>query len=154
MKRLIRKILREEIDKSDKHYRILDIISDHVHLPYFKSMEGLTIYDKYDQLYIMKKILGDDIYIREGVDRIYDEYGNQIYIEDSDGRWGKWEYNENSDNIYWENYLGKWEKNEYDDKGNRIYYEEDTGYWFKYEYYDNGKIKYYETSDGIINDYR
>ena len=33
MKKLIRKILREEIEKSDKHYRRLDIISDHVQLP-------------------------------------------------------------------------------------------------------------------------
>ena len=63
MKRLIKKILREEIDKSDRHYRRLDIISDHVHLPYFKSMVGLTIDEKDDQEYIMKKILGNDIYI-------------------------------------------------------------------------------------------
>ena len=61
MKRLIKKILREEINKSDRHYRILDKISEYVELPYFKSMEGLTIYDEDDQEYIMKKILGDDI---------------------------------------------------------------------------------------------
>ena len=57
MKRLIKKILREEIDKSDKHYRMLDIISDHVELPFFKSMEGLKIYDEDDQIYIIPSLL-------------------------------------------------------------------------------------------------
>jgi hypothetical protein len=106
MKKLIKRILREEIVKSDKHYRILDKISEHVQLPYFKSMESLTIDDVDDQVYIMKKIYGNDIYIKEDYDRIYDEYGNQIYNEDSEGRWGKWEYDDNGNMIYFENYDG------------------------------------------------
>jgi len=111
MKRLIKKILREEIDKSDRHYRRLDIISDHVHLPYLRSMEGLTIYEKGDQEYIMKKILGNDVSI-DG-EYFYDDKGYLIYLENSSG---------------W------WEKFEYDDKGNRIYYEDSDGSWGKYEY--------------------
>ena len=98
MKRLIKRILREEIDKSDKHYRILDKISDHVQLPYFDSMVGLTIYDVDDQLYIMKKILGNDIYIRGNViydHRVNNENGNEIYFENSNGFWEKREYNDN-----------------------------------------------------------
>ena len=103
MKRLIRKILREEINKSDRHYRMLDKISDHVQLPYFESMEGLTIDDKDDQLYIMKKILGNDIYIR----------GNAIS-------------NDNCTIIYWEN-SGYWVKRECDNDGNMVYYENSDG---------------------------
>ena len=81
MKKLIKRILREEIEKSDRHYRRLDIISDHVQLPYFKSMEGLTIYEKDDQEYIMEKILGN-ITIKE--DTIYNEDGEVLYHEDQD----------------------------------------------------------------------
>jgi hypothetical protein len=110
MKRLIRKILREEIDKSDKHYRMLDKISDHVHLPYFESMEGLTIDDEDDQEYIMRKILG-----------------NEIYIEESNG-WDKYIYDDNGNEIYYENSYGDWWEWEYDDKGNEIYFETSTGY--------------------------
>ena len=137
MKRLIRKILREEIEKSDRHYRILDKISEHVQLPYFESMEGLTIDDEDDQEYIMRKILGNEIYIEEsngGWDKyIYDDNGNEIYYEDSEGYWNKWEY---------------------DDKGNIIYYENSEG-WRKYEYDENLKgWIYYEGSDGRIIDYR
>jgi hypothetical protein len=97
MKRLIRKILREEIDKSDKHYRILDKISDHVQLPYFKSMEGLTIYEHNDQEYIMRKLLGN-ISIELLIDKrkyILDDKGYEIYYESSKGYWEKREYNDN-----------------------------------------------------------
>ena len=110
MKKLIRKILREEIDKSDRHYKMLDKISNHVQLPYFESMEGLTIYDKDDQEYIMRKILGNDISIK----------GKSIYYY--------------GDMIYWEDSSGEWQKNEYDDKGNRIYSVDSDGSWWKYEY--------------------
>ena len=108
MKKLIRKILREEIEKSDRHYKILDKISEYVQLPYFKSMEGLTIDDKDDQLYIMRKILGNiSIELIDIRKYILDDKGYEIYYESS---------------------KGYWEKREYDDKGNRIYYEDSDGY--------------------------
>jgi hydroxymethylpyrimidine pyrophosphatase-like HAD family hydrolase len=131
MKRLICKILREEIEKSDRHYKMLDKISEYVEIPYFDLMEGLTIYDKDDQEYIMKKILGNDIYIRGNV--IRNENGKIIYIEKSDG---------------------DWVKREYDDKGNNIYQERSDGYWNKWEYDYNGKRIYWEDSDGRITDRR
>jgi len=175
MEKLIRKILREEIDKSDRHYRRLDIISDHVQLPYFKSMVGLTIYDKDDQLYIMKKILGNDIYIG-GYNTIlhykwgkevyvenddgswwkteYDDKGSIIYEEDSEGGWGRFEYDDKGKMIYEEYSFGIWTKWEYDDNGNRIYYEQSSGHWKKTEWDDNGYMLYYETSEGDIIDNR
>jgi hypothetical protein len=102
--------LPPDTQKSDKHYRMLDKISNYGELPYFKSMEGLTIYDKDDQEYIMRKILGDDISIK-GRSIYY--YGDMIYYEHSDGDWEKWVY---------------------DDKGNRIYSVDSDGNWWKYEY--------------------
>jgi hypothetical protein len=173
MKRLIRKILREEIEKSDRHYRMLDKISDHVHLPYFKSMEDFAIDEKDDQLYIMRKIYGNDISIDGGY--IYDDKGNEIYQEYDDGWWGKWEYDDNGNQIYHEDSDGYWRKYEYDDKGNRTYSEHSNGYWQKWEYDDKGKkvfhedssgywkkmeyddrgnVIYYEESSGYIRDYR
>tara|TARA_R110000803_G_scaffold17862_1_gene48001 strand:- start:195 stop:842 length:648 start_codon:yes stop_codon:yes gene_type:complete len=167
MKRLIRKILREEIEKSDKHYRMLDKISDHVQLPYFKSMEGLTIDDKDDQLYILKKILGDGITIHlEGLwEYPYDDFtiikdgkGNEIYEEffddgsknpDSyDGKWYKREYDDNGNLIYREHSDGFWVKFEYDKNGNNIYFEDSDGIRVKYEYDDKGNNIYQESSDG------
>jgi hypothetical protein len=133
MKRLIRKILREEIEKSDRHYRMLDKISDHVQLPYFKSMEGLTIDDKDDQLYIMRKILGVDIgYTFEIGDKnfnvIYDDDGYDIYKERLDGYWYKYEYDEHGNQIYIEESNGDWVKSEYDDNNNWVYEEHSDGY--------------------------
>jgi YD repeat-containing protein len=152
MKRLIRKILREEIEKSDRHYRILDKISDHVHLPYFKSMEGLTIDDKDDQLYIMKKIYGYNIRIKGKY--IYDDKGNEIYEEYDDGSWVKWEYDDNDNMLYYEDSDGYWRKYEYDDKGNKIYKEDSNGKWSKYVYDEDGELEYEEDSDGYIWDNR
>tara|TARA_R110000803_G_scaffold3218_2_gene10963 strand:- start:145 stop:639 length:495 start_codon:yes stop_codon:yes gene_type:complete len=164
MKKLIKRILREEIDKSDKHYRILDKISDYVQLPYFKSMEGLTIYDKDDQEYIMEKILGVDITINFSNLDLYDNLpivigmfdveGNILYSEDSRGYWEKYEYDDKGNMIYRESSYGYWYKWEYDDNGKLIYYERSDGHWEKREYDDNGNKIYFENSDGRIIDRR
>jgi hypothetical protein len=171
MKRLIRKILREEIEKSDKHYRILDKISNYVEIPYFKSMEGLTIYDKDDQEYIMRKILGNisitinplsnnlikdnkgNVIYKEEYDGYwtkseYDDNNNWVYEEDKGDGWQKFEYNDNGDMLYWSTSHDEWRKWEYDDKGNLIYFEDNNGDWEKYEYDDNGNTLYYEYSNG------
>ena len=134
MKRLIKRILREEIDKSDKHYRMLDKISDHVQLPYFESMEGLTIYDEDDQEYILKKIYGNNIKIKGR--NIYDDkklnfrylewYGNLIYHESRGDYWAKREY-DNDIMISYENSNNEWYIWEYDDQGREIYYEDYGG---------------------------
>ena len=163
MKKLIRKILREEIEKSDRHYRMLDKISDYVDIPYFKSMEGLTIYDKDDQEYIMEKILGVDITINliikvfdnlPIVIGMFDDEGNILYSEGSFGKWEKKEYDDRGNVIYYERSNGYWEKQEYDDNDNMLYYERSDGYWFKQEYDDKGNKIYLERSNGNIWDNR
>jgi len=58
---------------------------------------------------------------------VYDVKGNQIYLEDSNGYWAKWEYDEKGNEIYFEDSKGNWAKWEYDEKGNEIYYESSNG---------------------------
>jgi hypothetical protein len=118
MKRLIRKILREEIEKSDRHYRMLDKISDHVEIPYVQQMKdkyGVT--DKESQKYILKQIYGNDINfldknndfgiihnIRDTVNPNF--AGKLLYIEDSTGWWRKFEYDDRGKEIYREDSNG------------------------------------------------
>ena len=62
---------------------------------------------------------------------IKDKNRRLIYIEYSDGIWGKWEY---------------------DSQDNEIYFEDSSGYWSKYEYDSQGNLIYFENSDGGIVD--
>ena len=57
----------------------------------------------------------------------YDQNGNQIYFEDSNGYWDKSEYDQNGKIIYVENSNGYWDKSEYNQNGNRIYVEYSNG---------------------------
>ena len=58
---------------------------------------------------------------------IQDKNGNHIYLEYSDGFWGKWEYDSQGNQIYFENSNGYWAKREWDSKGNEIYFENSNG---------------------------
>jgi hypothetical protein len=63
-------------------------------------------------------------------------------------------YDDNGNIIYRETSEGFWCKQEFDDNGNKIYYENSEGYWFKRDYDSNGNILYYENSTGYIIDNR
>jgi hypothetical protein len=89
---------------------------------------------------------------KKGSLSLYDLNGNEIYQEDSDGIWCKWEYDSNGNQIYREYSDG--EKSEYDSNGNQIYYEDVKGYWIKREYDANGTRIYFEDSNGEIVDNR
>lgn len=58
---------------------------------------------------------------------IKDNYGKEIYFENSDGKWCKYEYNDNGREIYYENNSEFWYKKEYDKEGNIIYFENSNG---------------------------
>jgi glucose dehydrogenase len=60
----------------------------------------------------------------------------------------------NSKEIYYENSDGFWAKYEYDSDGNRIYYENSDGFWGKWEYDSQENVIYYENSYGTIIDNR
>ena len=105
-------------------------ITNHIEMPYFKSMReyGLSS-DKYEL--VLSKVYNQPVsIIGNGV---YDNDGNQIYYEGS---------------------YGYWWKREYDTNGNLIYSEYSDGYWYKYKYDINGNIIYRENSDGDIEDNR
>ncbi len=76
----------------------------------------------------------------------YDENGNCIYIEGSDGTWTKYEYDKNNNNIYEENLYSGWTKHTYDTYGNIILTEYDDGTTLKYTYDENGNNIYWENS--------
>ena len=91
----------------------------------------------------------------DGTLRLYDDKGNKIYDEDSNGYWLKYEYDDNNNQIYYENSEGYWQKYEYDADGNMTYYETSRCYWAKYESDANGNVIYWEDSvDGVIYDKR
>lgn len=96
----------------------------------------------------------------------YDDSGNLVYSERSDGSWEKYEYNENGDVTSFESSIGYWYKNtynengiivsckgegddwtdkKYDEKGNVIY-STDGDIYTKYEYNSQGQILYSETT--------
>jgi hypothetical protein len=85
---------------------------------------------------------------------IKDKNGNQIYYENSDGYWSKWEYDSKGNEIYLEDSYGFWRKWERDSQGKLIYYEDSTGRWDKHKYDSKGNEIYLETSRGVIIDNR
>jgi len=152
MKKIIRKILKE-----DQRERYLDKIADFMKNDY-PLFHNLKLYGFYDQLltreitYILSGIFGEPVRINQY--GIYDKNNNEIYWENSDGKWNKREYDENGNLIYKEDSDDHWEKWEHDERNNEIYYETSNGFWIKRKYDENGNEIYYEDSDGYIEDYR
>ena len=127
MKNIIRRILKE--DQRERYLnKIIKFIKND--FPLFNNMK---LYGFYDQLseeelyYVFSEIFDQPVeYDENGI--IFNENGNQIYLENSDGYWEKTEYNENGKLIYYENSDGYWEKTEYNENGKLIYYENSNGY--------------------------
>ena len=131
-----------------KYERYINYIVNDLEIPYFFNMEnqyGLSP-DEYEL--VLSKVYNQPVSIKGSY--VYDEQGNQIYYENSDGNWVKWEYDTNGNKIYREDRNGYWWKSEYDNDGNQIYSEDSNGFWYKYEYDTNGNKIYYEDSDGVI----
>ena len=120
----------------------------------FPIIKNLKDYGFYDQLsgdelnYVLSGIFEQPV--KKYINNIINENGNQIYFENSDGKWWKKEYDDNGNTIYFENSNGEWEKSKYDEYGYIIYKETSNGLWRKWEYNDNGNIIYYEDSHGEI----
>jgi YD repeat-containing protein len=171
MKRLIKKILREQFEYKQQLFNLLRSgDSDNIEMvkmvsqgqdinilellieyfkqvgpPYFKILNHFDLSDS-EIDYILSGIFGKPVEYYEG-GNIYDENNKRIYSENSDGVWYKYEYDENGNIIYYENSYGYWTKYEYDDRGNLIYEENSDGDWYRKEY-DNHNEIYYEHHDG------
>jgi hypothetical protein len=178
MKRLIRKILREQFNYKEKIFKLLQSGQDeNIEMvkylsegqgydlkellieyfqeyspPYFKIFNILEL-TKEEQGFILKKILGNKDIEWEYVGNIlmvYDNNGKKIYHEDSRGTWYTTEHL-NKESITRDKY-GIYERVLYDDKGNVIFVvdgdDDSYSYWEKYEYDDNGNIIYWEDNRG------
>ena len=113
-----------------KYKKYIDYIVKDIELPYLKSLDQYGLKDNEKEL-VLSKLYDQQVTIKGN--SVYNTNGNQIYYENSNGNWEKYEYNTN---------------------GNIIYYENSTGYWVKYEYDSNGIIIYHENSYGVIIDDR
>ena len=182
MKKIIRKILREEFEHKQQLFdllrtgdsdniemvkmisqgqgiEILELLIDYAKEnpkpPYFKLLNHFDLSED-ELINVLSKLLDDNIHEIERYsngDRIYSENGKEKYNEYSNGGWEKWEYDENGKEKYSENSDGDWEKTEYDKNGKVIYYENSRGYWWKTEYDKNGNEIYHETSNGYWRKY-
>lgn len=100
------------------------------------------------------KTIAQQLGIKDFPFEIMDKNGKQIYWEDSNGFWVKYEYDSNGKLIYSETSKGYWVKWEYDSNGNEIYWENSRGYWAKWEYDSDGNRIYAENSVGVVIDNR
>jgi YD repeat-containing protein len=179
MKRLIKKILREEFEYKQQLFdllrsgdemvkmvsqgqdiNILELLIEYfkqVGPPYFKILKHFDLSEE-ELNYVLSVIFGEPVTsIVRGFNmtfRIYNKKNYEIYWEDSDGYWWKREYDENGNLLYEENSYGYWTKYEYDDRGNLIYEKDSDGFWYRKEYDKNGNLIYYENSYGYIEDKR
>ena len=177
MKRIIKKILREQFEYKEQLFSLLrtgdednlemvkmisqghdiDVIELLIEFfkennpPYLKMLNHFDLTEE-EINYVLYGIFGEPVNIRGR--RIFNQNGNKIYYESSKGSWDKYEYDDNGNQIYYESSNGYWSKSEYDENGKRIYYENSKGEWEKSEYDENGKLIYWENSDGKIYDRR
>ena len=148
-----RNTINESEDKRDMFVeRVLSILDT----PYIKSLNNMGIDDKDTHKLIFSKLFNDDVTIKyyDYHTRILGSSKNELYYEDSNGFWEKWEYDQYGNKIYYEDYDGFWIKREYDLNGYWIYFEDSNGEWEKREYNQYGNIIYLENSTGIIIDNR
>ena len=106
-----------------KYERYISYIIENIEKPYFKNMKemyGLRP-DEYEM--VLSKVYGQPVTINGN--NVYDQYGNRIYYENSDGYWYKRGYDINGNIIYYETSSGYIE--EFDQYGNRIYSVDSNG---------------------------
>lgn len=159
MKKLIKKILKEDLDywgvsdaspENDEYdmsplnedmdemgdrrqiylNKIIQVMKND--FPLYKNLNEYGFYDElyeHELIYVLSKILEKPVFGITNPGRSLNVYGENRY------------------KIYFEDYDGFWKKYEYDENGNIIYYESSKGHWEKREYDDRGKEIYYEDSD-------
>ena len=130
-----------------KYIKYINYIVNDIQLPYFKSLDAYGL--KQDEIeLVLNKVFNQTLrFDNEGVLKIADD-GSIITTR------GNYVYNEQGNKLYYENSDGNWYKGEYNEQGHQIYYEDSKGNWVKYEYDNQGDEIYIEDSDGRIIDKR
>ena len=92
------------LNESDDMDWIKDVdIVNHIEIPYFKSMEEYGLRpDDYE--ITLSKVFNQPVTIEGRY--VYDEPGNKIYLERSEGSWVKWEYDNQGNEIHYEDSYG------------------------------------------------
>ena len=92
-----------------KYERYINYIGDDIEAPYFENMREIYGLRPDEYPLVLSKIFNQPVTI-EG-DRVYNQYGDKIYHENSDGSWFKQEYDANGNEIYYEDNNGYIEDN-------------------------------------------
>ena len=180
MKKIIRKILREKFGYKQQLFDLLrthnennlemvrmisqgqdiniielliEFFKENPKPPYFKLLKHFNLSED-ELIYVLSEIYGERVTKKVYYNSIYDQNGNRIYLENSNGIWEKREYDENGNLIYYDDSNGNWEKYEYNENGKQIYYENYNGMWVKKEYDENDCLIYRKDSNGRIIDNR
>ena len=108
-----------------KYIKYINYIVNDIQPPYFKNMEEMYGLRPEEYELVLSKLYDEPVTVKGY--NVFDQNGNVIYHERSNGYWVKREYNSNCNVIYFENSNGHWFKREYDSNGNEIYYEDSEG---------------------------
>ncbi len=118
MKKIIKQILKEDRQEQFLN-KIIKVMKDD--FPLFKNMKSYGFNLSEDELeYVLSGLFGvpvkkngGDPYNHNQIHIVYDNNGNQLYYENSDGKWQGWQYDENGKIKYAQNWRGGWEKRKY-----------------------------------------
>ena len=144
MKKLIKKILKENINTKVTNLVLDRLKSGRIKPPYFKNLEDLGLSEEEIKV-TLKEFIGGKMF---GKDIISVKYGQDLYNEWGDGRWALRQYNKFGDITSIEESDGYWENRKHDERGNEIYREDSNGFWFEQEFDEDGHLTYFENSYG------
>ncbi len=93
-----------------KYEKYIEYIVNDLEAPYFKNMKDNYGLSEKEYELVLNKLFDQPVTIKESVTikdgGIYDNQGNEIYYEHSNGSWYKYEYDTNGNVIYFENSSG------------------------------------------------
>ena len=88
-----------------KYERYINYIVNELEPPYFINMREMYGLKQDEYELVLSKVYDQPVTIKGNW--VYDSNGNEIYSEDSDGSWYKYEYDQNNNFIYYENSDGE-----------------------------------------------
>ena len=94
-----------------RYERYIDYIVNDIQAPYFNNMRDQYGLSEKEYEIVLSKVYNQPISIVDSRytlgNIIFNKDGNEIYFEDSNGYWEKYEYDADGDRIYYENSNGK-----------------------------------------------
>ena len=75
-----------------KYEKYIDYIVNDIEEPYFINMKDMYGLSEKEYEMVLSKIFNQPITLERCLN-VYNQYGDKIYHENSDGMWRKWEFN-------------------------------------------------------------